>query len=420
MLLDVMLIHKEENSDIATFKRDFQHLISFEEKNLCLGDLKFKYNIQKSETQKVLRLKVATLENKNTKKEADSITVLKNKLTRGKHRKNYHIVFIFDGASKYYCNKLFRFISVFERKLRQFIYLSVLNNYGKDWAEETLMKEIQTKIKKNKNHTIEEALNFFTFRDYINYLFTKRNKKDPYSVIREAIDALAEGKEANTQVLNILKSGEGISLWDKFFNGFNIDFNENEINKIKNIRNDIVHNKEVSSSDFNEYKKLLKNSIKKLDKGIFNAERQKYSSNVDITDILYHLSETMKSMTKISEAVDAAIFPAISEIQKTFQRLMTVSLNRINSSALSSIEKNTAAILKKSYADIAILDTKSITNIAILQNNFSFPSLDACMGLQIPSLRIPLQSKKSKAVKKLKDKDKSSKHTNALDSTKDV
>lgn len=98
MLLDVMLIHKDDNNDIDLFKKTFQKLMTFEKKNLCLNDLVFNYSIQKSEAQKGIRLKIATLEGKSTKKEADNITALKNALAKGKHRSDYHIVFVYDGA----------------------------------------------------------------------------------------------------------------------------------------------------------------------------------------------------------------------------------------------------------------------------------------------------------------------------------
>ena len=69
MFLDVMFIHKEENNDIALFKKTFQEIMIFEENSLCLDGLEFHYSIQESETQKSLRLKISTLDRKSTKKE---------------------------------------------------------------------------------------------------------------------------------------------------------------------------------------------------------------------------------------------------------------------------------------------------------------------------------------------------------------
>ena len=106
MLLDAIFIQKEGNNDIDLFKQSFANVISFEGKILYLNELRFNYSIQKSEGQKGIRLKIATIEGRSTKKEADNIVALKNAMTKGKHRSNYDIVFIFDGASEYYCSKL--------------------------------------------------------------------------------------------------------------------------------------------------------------------------------------------------------------------------------------------------------------------------------------------------------------------------
>lgn len=385
MLLDVIFIHKEENNNIDLFKRNFQSLIKFDEKYLFLEDLKFSYSIQKTEAQKSIRLKVNTLDDKNTKKDADSITALKNIVSKGKHRSEYHIVFIFDGASEYYCSKLSRVISSFERKLRQFIYLNVLDIYGKDWVRETLTEKIQielNKSEKNKNRHIEMALDCFTFQDYIHYLFAKRSYENPYDVIKEAVSALKAGNDSGTQIINILKKGEQVSLWDKLFYGFDIDFDENEIDRLRSIRNDIMHNKEISDLEFTEYKKLLRSSIKKINKGISNAEQQKYSPNVNIADVLYSLSETMQSMKKMSEYLAEAISPAITEIQKIARKLAE---SRIDS-GLNEITKRLNVMLQKSVAKNAPLNEKAINSIAALQSSLLFSDLTLYKNSSFPVL----------------------------------
>ena len=274
-------------------------------------------------------------------------------------------------------------MSVFERKLRQFIYLNVLDTYGKDWVRETLTDKIQTEVnknEKNKNRHIEMALDCFTFQDYIHYLFAKRSNENHYDVIREAVSALEAGNNSDTQIINILKKGEQVSLWDKLFYGFDIAFNENEIDRIRNIRNDIMHNKEISDLEFTEYKKLLRSSIKNLDEGIFNAERQKYSPIVNIADILYSLSETMQSMREMSESLAEAISPAITEIQKMAQKLA----ESIIDSGLFEITKSFNVMLQKSVAEIAPLNTTAISSIVALQRSVVLPNFDLYKNISFP------------------------------------
>ena len=56
-------------------------------------------------------------------------------------RCKYNVVVIFDGASEYYCNNLSKYIFTFERKLRRFVYLTVLSAYGTECTKKTVVDE---------------------------------------------------------------------------------------------------------------------------------------------------------------------------------------------------------------------------------------------------------------------------------------
>lgn len=367
MLLDLMFIQKEGHNNIKKFKNSFSKIITFEEQALYLEGIKFNYKIQKSEAGKGIRLKVVSVEARNTKKEADKISNLKNALTKGVHRSEYHIVFIFDGPSEYYCNKLMRMMSVFERKLRQFIYLNVLNVYGKDWVKETLPKDIQSEVNKNeqnKNRHIEKALECFTFQLYIDYLFTKRAIQNEVEVIKEAKSALlCRNNYSKKEIIEILNKGEKLSLWERLFKGLNIDFNENEINKIRSIRNIIMHNKEVSDTEFTEYKQLLRYSTKKLNEGISFIEKEKYSTPERDMDILNSLVETIALMREVSESVSETISPALREISRITQ-IITGNIN--TSEFVKTIQKN---ILNNFQSNIATLDNVVLSDYIIDSQN---------------------------------------------------
>lgn len=142
--------------------------------------------------------------------------------------------------------------------------------------------------------------------------------------------ALEKGEVSNKDIINILSKGEKLSLWEKFFRGFNIDFDEDEIDTIRSIRNDIMHNKEIFDTEFVEYKNLIRNSINKLDKGISNIEKRKYLAPANIADVLYALNETMQ---KMRELFAEAISPALREISKMYQKFAETS------SSLGLLEK---------------------------------------------------------------------------------
>lgn len=167
MFIDLvfMLKNKDSENDIDSFKENFADLISFKEKTLCLhnDDQEFNYNIQKIGEE--IRLKILTINKKTTRKEAISIESLKFAFIKNNLRCKYNVVVIFDGASDYYCNNLSKYIFTFERKLRQFVYLTVLSAYGTEWTKKTLVdEEIKNDVAeniRNKNRYIEIALDCF-------------------------------------------------------------------------------------------------------------------------------------------------------------------------------------------------------------------------------------------------------------------
>lgn len=372
MLLDLMFIQKEENNDIKKFKKCFSKIIIFEKKTLRLGREIFNYTIQKSAGEKGIRLKVSSVEDRCTKKEADKISNLKKALVKGVHRSEYHIVLIFDGSSEYYCNKLVKMMSVFERKLRQFIYLNVLDVYGKNWVKETLSKDIQEEVNKNehnKNRHIEMALECFTFQSYIDYLFTKRAFQNEAEVIKEAKSALLERSGfSRKEVIKILDKGEKVSLWERLFKGLDIDFDEKEINKIRTIRNLIMHNKELSEIEFPEYKQLLRRGIKKLDEGISIIERKKYTTSVIEKNIFRMLVEKL-------------FIEAIGEI-KGFSNLVfetvapTLSSNKISEviNYSETYEEFNKTIVKNYLANIASSNSVSFGDKIIELLSLSYDS----------------------------------------------
>lgn len=137
MFIDLvfMLKNKDGENDIDSFKENFADLISFKEKTLCLhnDNQEFNYNIQK--TGEGIRLKILTINKKTTRKEAISIESLKRAFIKNNLRCKYNVVVIFDGSSEYYCSNLSKYIFIFERKLRQFVYLTVLSAYGTEWTK---------------------------------------------------------------------------------------------------------------------------------------------------------------------------------------------------------------------------------------------------------------------------------------------
>lgn len=343
MILEIILLSKN-NEEISrdTIVEDFKSKLEFKNGKLLCDELIFKYTFQESKNNNI-RLKINTLEDKSPSTKAKELDYLKNIIRNGEHRKNYRIIVVYDESSAYFCSKLTNFISKFERRLRKIIYILNLAAYGNKWIEETfsndILKEVKEKESDKKRH-VEMALEYFSFQNYLDYLFKKRYDEKPEDIIKNAIEA---GKDSNTEkedILKILIKAKKVSLWDKLFNGYELEFLETDIEEIRKIRNDVMHNREISASDFYDYKNLLMCTNKKIKKAILNVEHDKYRDEVNVADILYSLNETMFSMVKINKAIEKALKPSLNDIKfisdTINEMISSKKLNNLNKLSLNS------------------------------------------------------------------------------------
>lgn len=319
MFIDVIFISKVDKIDKNKLVNDFKEKADFKDNQLICDKLVFNYEFQKSINNSIIRLKVSTKKGTKTYNEAKDLSYLKDQIRKGKHRENYNIIIDYDGSSEYYCNKLSPFISQFERKLRQCIYLITLAAYDNEWVKKTISEDIMKEVKEkdhNKNSHVEMALECFTFKNYADYLFVPREQYNPVNVIEEAKIEINNNESEKKDVLSILNKYEVISLWKKLFDTYyEIEFSEEDIMKIGDIRNKVLHHKEVSDSDFLDYKKLLMKSNKKIDCAIRRIEDEKYKTTVNVADVLYSFNEAIKSMVISNVSIQRSVKPVMEDLK---------------------------------------------------------------------------------------------------------
>lgn len=316
MILDIVFLSKN-NDEISrnTIEKDFKSKLGFKDNQILCDQFIFKYTFQESKNNSV-RLKISTLKDKATRNNALELDHLKNIIRNGEHRKNYRIIIVYDEASEYFCSKLTNFISEFERRLRKIIYDVTLAAYGNKWIEETFSNDIKKDVKEKESDTkrhVEMALECFTFQNYIDYLFKKRYDIELEVIIESAIETANNPKSKKEDIIKILNKAIKMSLWDKLFSGYKLGFSETDIEEIRKIRNYVMHNREISASNFNDYRNLLMFTNKKIRKANLNVEHDKYGDEVNVADILYPLNETMFSMVKINKAIEKALSPLLND-----------------------------------------------------------------------------------------------------------
>ena len=97
-----------------------------------------------------------------------------NRLIQGEHRKTWNIVISYDEVSQLYCCKLMPLFGIFERRIRELVYITIIKYLALIGMIIPLAKAWQDSLKGkgNKTKMVESALNELTYEQLKEYLFT--------------------------------------------------------------------------------------------------------------------------------------------------------------------------------------------------------------------------------------------------------
>lgn len=283
---------------------------------------KIKYTIMYLNDSGAVRIKVNTISDSNIEKEAETLESIKNKIIKGEHRKDYKINVCYDGAAEYYCSKLMMPLAIFERKLRQLIYLILISLYGIEWINKLIPKEDISEFKTNNykyiNKFVEMGLECFTFQDYIDYLFEPRNPKNMEEIIEEVNKEMERNDVTKEDIVKIIKNNTQKTIWELMDSDNEIQFSKDYIEKIRDIRNKVAHNKEITSKEYNEYKEMLNLGKKELEIGIKKAEDENYIRNISVE--IKSISDSILNDFKIKlEMINPIIDPMNKLVNTIYQ-----------------------------------------------------------------------------------------------------
>lgn len=288
MILKLLFLHKNKNIDIEELKSDFSSVFKIRNNEIFYKDINYKFDLVKAQESNNIIFSISTNKSGNNIKNAILIEDIKNAIKKGEHRKNYRIITIHDDSSRYFCDKVSTIISKFERALREFIYLTVIQVYEGKWVEKTISKEIENSHKGkgiNQKQYIENALEEFSFYDYINYLFNEREEWSNEEIIEKCKVEIKKQNPNINCIKGILEKSVKKSLWDRLFYNYNIKLVKEDLEIIRSSRNKVMHNKDFSYSEFNSIKKLLKKLTKALEREIININEEKYKENTNVTAV---------------------------------------------------------------------------------------------------------------------------------------
>jgi len=313
MILKLLFLNKNKSINVEELKSDFSSIFEIKNNEIFYNGINYNFNIVKAQESNNIIFSISTIKNGNNLKNAKLIEDIKNAIKKGKHRKNYRIITIYDDSSKYFCDKVSVIISKFERILRQFIYLTVILAYEGEWVEKTISEEIEKSHKEkgiNQKQYIENALEEFSFYNYINYLFNESEEWSNEIVIEECKVELKKQNPDINRIKGILEKTVKKSLWDRLFYEYNIKLTKEDLEIIRSSRNKVMHNKDFSYSEFYSTKRLLKKLTKALEKEIININEVKYRENKNITAVYTSFKDAF-----LSAVENSGIFSQLSNVK---------------------------------------------------------------------------------------------------------
>lgn len=242
-------------------------------------------------------------------------------LTKGSHRKDFNIILSFDGASEYYCEKIFPKFNIFERKMRNLVFNILIEAFGIKWVEKAISDEIKHELFQkgvDKNKLVEVALHELTISQLEKLLFAPYREEDLSKLIDEELTTEKIYKMEKTEIIEVLSKGRSASLWERYFvNSINIINLEDKLSTLRKYRNSVAHHKYFSANDFEKCKTILSPLIKDLDSAIDITENKEFR-NIDMSNIISAFSNLMGEMQLISSSVGIAVkqmAEAFSKIQ---------------------------------------------------------------------------------------------------------
>lgn len=273
------------------------------------------YNIS-NDSNKVVYLKIEC--GYSDAKSSEILSVIRDKLCAGPHRANFSIICTYDDASLSFCCRLMNPFGVFERRLREIVYLTTVKAFGVNWVAETFPDELQSKIKEktkgiSDEKLTEKALEFLDYSQLISYLFEKKRHISPEQVIDEKFSDYNLENLTKEELIEIVRDARPISLWDElFFDNENLKSIKGKIDEIRCYRNHTMHHHTMDIDTFKMIQSQLKSTNAKLKYAVSEIESKIYTT--DIIEAVF--SSTSVYIPEIFDKINKCFLPLIDNMDK--------------------------------------------------------------------------------------------------------
>ena len=300
-----------------------------------VNDAEIIFSIKEYSKHKLSYLSIYT--KVNSISNIESIDEKINKLMK----ENYIVITSYDCISEFYCNKIYKKLNNFERKLRELIFDIYTFSYGMNYYDrnfsDELKQKVKQKVKQSRDKSIftdeknieqlKQSLYELDYNEIIKLLFTPKwlldDERDKFNLIEKIDNDNVSSEELKEYIENIRPKSD----WDRLFlpQIGEISNIEESIDDLRKLRNRVAHCKFFRKEHYEECLKLLNELNKQINKAL------KIVMNIDFQELnAKYLSEDFHKALEIFQESLAAIGKSItnmmSEYVKQIQLVQTVPI----------------------------------------------------------------------------------------------
>lgn len=214
----------------------------------------------------------------------------------------FDVITLYSDSSLYFSRKLHQLVYFSEIEIRKMLCMALAGAIGANWYQ-LIRNNIETNKQQRKNKILKDATNLenLYFSNYI-ALFSAEYELD------EILNELKKIKNDDDIIKNINNSKKSLILW--LVEGLKDDTKGlgQQIKNIKQIRNNVAHNKTIIFDDYEKNQKSLNDFLKDIRKRNKIIETTQFDDfkrdleKIDFELIAKKLDELMKKIFNLSNA----------------------------------------------------------------------------------------------------------------------
>ena len=284
-------------------------------------------------------------------------------------KENYIVITSYDCISEFYCNKTYKKLNNFERKLRELIFDIYTFSYGMNYYDRNFSDELKQKVKHKvkqlrdksiftdeKNiEQLKQSLYELDYNEIIKLLFTPKwlldDEKDKFNLIEKIDNDNVFSEELKEYIENIRPKSD----WDRLFlpQIGEISNIEESIDDLRKLRNRVAHCKFFRKEHYEECLKLLNELNKQINKAL------KIVMNIDFQELnAKYLSEDFHKALEIFQESLAAIGKSITNMMSEYVKQIQLVQNVPIADTMKRIKENIGLPLTP-YPNISYLNKKN-------------------------------------------------------------